>query len=132
MGAIHRVVPAEKQGLIWWFHGNSGGGKTRIALNFEVSNKVILDADDLREVWTDLGFDKESRLEQNWRLARLAKMLSIQGYNICIASICPYADQRQKIKEQILPTVTWVYVAGPDTKPASQEYPFEEGGWSIE
>ena len=132
MGAIHRVIPAERQGLIWWFHGNSGSGKTRLAIEFQVPNKIVIDADDARQVWTDLSFDKESRLEQNYRLARLAQLISIQGYNVCVASICPYAEQRRIIKRDILPTVTWVYVAGPGSKPPSEEYPFEEGGWTDE
>ncbi len=130
MGAIHRVIPAERQGLIWWFHGNSGSGKTRLAIEFNVPNKIVLDADDAREVWTDLGFDKSSRVEQNFRLARLAKLLSIQGVNVCVASICPYRDLRRKIRTEILPTVTWVYVSGPGSQKPSDEYPFEEGGWS--
>ena len=129
MGAIHRVIPADKEGTIYWFHGNSGSGKTKLALQYDVPNKIVLDADDLREVWT-LGFSKEDRYEQNLRLAKLAKLLWIQGFNVCVASICPYADLRVKIRE-IIP-VRWVYVNSPDSKSASDEYPFEEGGWSGE
>jgi len=129
MGAIHRVIPAERQGLIWWFHGNSGSGKTRLAIEFHVPNKIVLDADDAREVWIDLGFSRVDRMTQNLRLARLAQLLSIQGYNVCVASICPYVILRREIKK-ICPTVTWVYVSGPGSKEASEEYPFEEGGWS--
>jgi adenylylsulfate kinase-like enzyme len=128
VGAIHRVIPAERQGLIWWFHGNSGSSKTRLAISFDVPNKIVLDADDVRKVWTDLGFSKEDRITQNMRLARLAQLLSIQGYNVCVASICPYAELRRAIKN-VCPTVTWVYVSGPGSKEPSEEYPFEEGGW---
>jgi adenylylsulfate kinase-like enzyme len=129
MGAIHRVIPSERQGLIWWFHGNSGSGKTRLAIDFVVPNKIVLDADDARDVWVDLGFSRADRYEQNYRLARLARLISIQGFNVCVASICPYIELRQTIKREILPTVTWVYVAGPGSKEPSDEYPFEEGGW---
>ena len=130
MGAIHRVVPAPHPGQVFWFHGNSGGGKTRLALEFNVPNKIVLDADDLRDVWEDLNFSREDRWTQNLRLARLARLLMIQGYNVCVASICPYTDLREVIKEKYLPGLTWVYVVGPDTKEPSKEYPFEEGGWS--
>lgn len=129
MGAIHRVIPAEKQGSIFWFHGNSGSGKTRLALEFGIPNKIVLDADDMREVWLDLGFGEVDRREQNLRLARLAHKLSIQGFNVAIASICPYADLRVEIKMNFINNVTWIYVKGPDSKPTSDEYPFEEGGW---
>ena len=48
MGAIHRVIPDDRPGQVWWFHGNSGSGKTNIALKFDVPNKIVLDADDFR------------------------------------------------------------------------------------
>jgi len=130
MGAIHRVIPADKEGTVWWFHGNSGSGKTNLALQFDVPNKIVLDADDLREVWTDLGFSKQDRWRQNLRLARLARLLWIQGHFVCVASICPYAGLRREIRRDILPDVRWVYINSPASKPSSDEYPFEEGGWT--
>ena len=130
MGAIHRVIPADKEGTVFWFHGNSGSGKTKLALQYDVPNKVILDADDMREVWKDLGFSAQDRVIQNLRLARLARVLWIQGFNVCVASICPYAKLRKTIKADILPAVRWIYVVSPDSKPNSPDYPFEEGGWS--
>ena len=132
MGAIHRVIPADGQGGVWWFHGNSGSGKTRLAIEFNAPNKIVLDADDMREVWPGLGFDKDDRWTQNERLARLARLISIQGFNVTVASICPYAELRRFIKREILPTVTWVYVSGPGSQPPSEKYPFEEGGWTDE
>ena len=128
MGAIHRVIPADKEGTIYWFHGNSGSGKTHLALHYDKPNKIVLDADDMREVWTDLDFSKEGRWQQNIRIAKLARILMVQGFNVCIASICPYKELRQEIN-QIIPSVRWVYINSPDSKPNSEEYPFEEGGW---
>ena len=125
MGKIHRVIPAPKEGTVWWFHGNSGSGKTYMALSHDVPNKIVLDGDDLRECWS-LGFSKEDRITQNLRIARIARLLWIQGFNVCVATICPYASLRKKIRE-ILPDVRWVYVVG--GKEPSDEYPFEEGGW---
>jgi len=130
MGAIHRVIPADKEGTVYWFHGNSGSGKTKLALAYDIPNKVILDADDMREVWTDLKFSKADRWEQNIRIAKLARLLMIQGYNVCVSSICPYVGLRREIKRDILPAVRWIYVSSPDSKSNSEEYPFEEGGWT--
>ena len=85
MGAIHRVIPDDRPGQVWWFHGNSGSGKTNIALKFDVPNKIVLDADDFREtVWDDLGFDEKSRRKQNDRLLRILRVLWIQGKNVVI------------------------------------------------
>ena len=127
MGAIHRVIPDDRPGQGWWFHGNSGSGKTNIALKFDVPNKVVLDADDFREVWPELGFSEQDRRLQNERLAKIARLFWIQGKNVVIASICPYATQRKQIREEILPDVKWIYVNSKDSKPSSKKYPFEEG-----
>jgi adenylylsulfate kinase-like enzyme len=131
MGAIHSVIPAAKEGTVYWFHGNSGSGKTHMALQYDVPNKIILDGDDLRQCW-DLGFSKADRYEQNLRIAKIARLLWIQGFNVCVATILPYAELREKIRSEILPAVRYVYVASPDSKAPSKEYPFEEGGWLPE
>ncbi len=129
MGRIHRVIPNDRPGQVWWFHGNSGSGKTNLALTLDVPNKIVLDGDDLRECW-ELGFSKEDREEQNLRAAKLARLFWIQGFNVAVATICPYAKLRQKIRKEILPDVRWVYVTSPASQSPSKEYPFEEGGWA--
>jgi adenylylsulfate kinase-like enzyme len=128
MGAIHRVVPADQHGVVYWFHGNSGSGKTRLAIDFAKPGWLVIDADDMREIWPELGFSKADRTIQNMRLAGLAMNASKQGINVCVASICPYANLRRTIKKMI-PWINWVYVTGPDSKEASTKFPFEEGGW---
>lgn len=128
MGRIHRVIPADQAGVVYWFHGNSGSGKTKLAMSYDVPNKIVLDGDDFRECW-DLGFSKEDRWEHNIRIAKIARLLSVQGFNVCVATICPYADLRRAIKK-LLPNIRWVYIASPDSEKPSADYPFEEGGWS--
>lgn len=130
MGAIHRIVPADQHGGVWWFHGPSGSGKTRLAIDFAKDGWIVLDADDLREVWTGLTWSIEDRWEQNNRLAKLARLLSIQGINVCVASICPFAEQREYIRKHFIPWITWVMVKGPDSQPPDEDHPFEYGGWS--
>ena len=133
MGAIHRVVPAQQHGVVYWFHGNSGGGKTVLAIDFAKAGWLVIDADDQRDMLKlagmELGFTKEDRIKQNMILAERAMNASKQGIHVCVASICPYIELRREIKKMI-PWVTWVYVVGPDAKPASNDYPFEEGGWT--
>lgn len=133
MGAIHRVVPADQHGGVYWMHGPSGSGKTRFAIEYAKPGWLVIDADDQREAFTDIGmglsFTKEDRIKQNLFLAERAMNASKQGINVCVASICPYPELRQKIKEMI-PWITWIYCVGPDSKPPSDEQPFEEGGWT--
>ena len=128
MGAIHRVVPADQHGVLYWMHGPSGSGKTRLAIDFAKPGWLVLDADDAREWWPELGFSQADRWTQNLRLANIALNANKQGIHVCVASICPYVDLRREIKNMI-PWVNWVCVFGPDSRPSSEEPPFEEGGW---
>ena len=128
MGAIHRIVPADQHGVVYWFHGPSGSGKTRLAIDFAKPGWLVIDADDAREWWPELGFTPKDRITQNLRLANMALNASKQGIHVCVASICPYGSLRQEIKAMI-PWVNWVVVFGPDSKPHSNDHPFELGGW---
>ncbi len=132
MGAIHRVVPADQHGVVYWFHGPSGSGKTRLAIDFAKPGWLVIDADDQRDMLKDadmkLSFTKEDRMRQNMMLADRALNASKQGIHVCVASICPYIDLRQAIR-QMIPWINWVVVFGPDSKPHGNEHPFEVGGW---
>jgi adenylylsulfate kinase len=105
--------------MITWLTGNSGAGKTTRAEQMR-THEVVLDGDVLRTIWPGLGFSKDDRLEQNWRAARLAKMLSDQGFDVLVATICPYRDQRRAIAQLI--GCTFIYLAGGKEGP---EYPYE-------
>lgn len=95
-----------------WLTGNVGAGKTSIAyLLRERLNAIILDGDELRDsISTDLGFSKRDREEHNLRVARLAKVLNGQGYNVVVAVIAPFRSTRAKITKLIKPY--WIYVKG--------------------
>lgn len=106
--------------MITWITGNSGSGKTTLAHTVR-TNEVILDGDALRKVWTDLGLSKEDRWEHNLRAARLARMVADQGFNVIVATICPYAELRKQV--QNITNCTFVYLEG--GRAASDEYPYE-------
>lgn len=82
--------------MITWITGPSGAGKTTLANEIR-TNEVVLDGDAMRQVWLDLGFSKEDRWEQNKRAARLALMLEKQGFDVIIATICPYQELREEV-----------------------------------
>ncbi len=83
---------------ITWITGNSKSGKTTLA-NKMISGEVLLDGDDMRTVWTDLKFTKDDRWEQNMRIARLAKILDKQGFNVIVCTICPFRELRKQVQE---------------------------------
>lgn len=107
---------------ICWIFGNSDAGKTTLAQQIQpYLNAIVLDGDDLRTVW-NLGLEKADREEQNLRAARLAMILSEQGFNVIVATICPYNALRKQISEMCNPT--WIYLPGGHA--STDEYPFEE------
>lgn len=105
--------------MITWITGNSGAGKTTLAKKIR-KDEIILDGDALREVWTGLGFDEQSRREQNLRVARLAKLLESQGFNVIISTICPYKDLRDQVQK--ITNCNFVYLEGGRT---GSNYPYE-------
>ena len=103
--------------MIWYF-GNTGAGKTAAARQH--TGAIVLDGDEMREVWTDLDLTKAGRIEQNRRVARLALNLQKQGFKVVVATICPYRELRREIEE--LTSCEFRFVAGGKT---GIEYPFE-------
>ncbi len=106
--------------MITWITGNSGAGKTTLAKKIIAADGgVLLDGDAMRECWK-LGFSKEDRIENNLRIARIARVLSKQGVNVIVATICPYRSLRAQVKE--LTDCRFIYLDGGKT---GKEYPYE-------
>ena|SRR3990167_8827017 len=85
--------------MILWVRGKRGIGKTTLAKQIQASmpHSIFLDGDDMREcISKGLGFSDEDRLDNNLRIAGLAKKLSEQGHNVIVATICP-----KKIKKEV-------------------------------
>lgn len=107
--------------MILWVTGNSGAGKTALANELVSDNSVILDGDDMRELWPELGFSKENRFESNLRVARLAKLMESQGLDVIVATICPYIELRKMVKD--ICSCIFVYIPG--GKYSTEEHPYE-------
>ena len=105
---------------ITWITGNSGAGKTTLARKMQ-TNEIILDGDDMRKVWEELGFSRQDRWTQNLRIAVLASVLEGQGFDIIVATICPYKELRRFVKE--MAGCKFIYLKG--GKKPSKEYPYE-------
>ncbi len=106
--------------MITWITGNSGAGKTTLAHRLR-KNEIILDGDAMRNVWRDLGFSKEDRIEQNLRVARLAKELETQGYDVIVSTICPFRKLRRDVQK--ITDCRFIYLEGGKS---GKEYPYEK------
>jgi adenylylsulfate kinase len=109
---------------IVWLTGNSGAGKTTLArILREKLNGILLDGDEMRSsISESAGFSKKDREEHNLRVARLAKVLHSQGFNIIISVIAPFQQTRDKIDKIISPI--WIYVKR--EQPEDPDRPYEE------
>lgn len=99
---------ADEQGIVIWFTGLSGVGKSTLANAFLsiLSSKgigvKILDGDEVRRNLTaDLDFSKEGRSENIKRISFVAKAIAdVGGVAIC-AAISPYEEDREKARNLI-------------------------------
>lgn len=98
----------KKTGMVLWFTGLSGSGKSTIADG--VYKKLVnsgvrcqrLDGDLMRQSLSkDLGFSKKDRDENIARAAFVAKLLSQNGIVVLATFISPYTDQRKTARESI-------------------------------
>ncbi len=96
------------KGLVLWFTGLSGAGKTTLATNISnLLNKAgyrveILDGDEIRKgLSRDLGFSKEDREKHNERVMFVAKLLSRNGVITLVPLISPYRDIRERARKEI-------------------------------
>lgn len=97
---------------VLWLTGNTGAGKTTLAkaMKEEFPDLIInLDGDEMRAtISREEGFSKEDRAKHNRRVARLAHLLSEQGFLVIVSVIAPFASVREELSEICDPV--WIYV----------------------
>jgi len=93
------------KGILIWFTGLSGSGKSSIAHEVEKrlskmgSKSYMLDGDILRRgISSDLGFSIEDRNEQVRRAGEIAKMHVDAGAMVLVALISPISKSRDKVR----------------------------------
>lgn len=107
--------------MVTWITGNSGAGKTTLANKLvALDGGILLDGDEMRICWK-LGFSKNDRIENNLRIARIAKILSEQGFKVVVATICPYRALRMEVKQ--ITNCRFIYLDGGKT---GKDYPYEQ------
>lgn len=99
-----------KQGLIFWFSGLSGVGKTTIAnlvrkyfktRGFKVS---VIDGDDVRSrLHRHLGFSETEIKENNKLISGLCESEREQADIVLVPIISPFAESRASARQQLSP-----------------------------
>lgn len=94
---------APVQGKITCIYGESGSGKSHLALELRTEGTIVLDGDGVRRyVNTDLGYSDEDRYENNRRIASMALFLSRQGFDVIISTVradIAYSLLKDKVAE---------------------------------
>ncbi len=96
------------RGVVVWFTGLSGSGKTTVAraldhlLHSHGKHAFLMDGDVLREgITSDLGFSPEDRTENLRRFTEVARLFANAGMVTLVSAISPYIASRQTAKERI-------------------------------
>lgn len=92
-----------------WLTGLSGSGKSTIAIDLKktlvqyIDRSIqILDGDVLRKgINSDLGFSKEDRDKNIFRIGCLCELLNNNGVITIVPVISPYISMRDKVKEKV-------------------------------
>lgn len=84
--------------MIIWLTGKQGAGASTLAKKLKGINGIVLDEDDLYQVWPDLDCSYMQVKDMNIRLAYLAKYLKEQGHDVIVAAMAPYEELRKEIK----------------------------------
>jgi adenylylsulfate kinase len=94
----------QPQGMIVWFTGLSGVGKTTLAKRVKAAlgakqRVQMLDGDEVRNTLSrDLGFSKEDRDTHVRRIGNAARIAARSGLVAICAVISPYASVRDEVR----------------------------------
>ncbi len=96
------------KGMVIWFTGLSGSGKSTIAnalekkLHAQGKRTYILDGDNVRQgLNKDLGFTDADRVENIRRVAEVAKLMMDAGLIVMTAFISPFRAEREVARKLI-------------------------------
>ena len=97
-----------QKGLVLWFTGLSGSGKSTIANEVEyILNSMgyatyLLDGDNIRHgLNSDLGFSKKDRKENIRRISEVTKLFQDAGIITLVTFISPFKEDRNNARKLI-------------------------------
>lgn len=110
----------KQKGILLWFTGLSGSGKSTVATMLEqkLHDKgkltYLLDGDNLRHgLNKDLGFSSEDRIENIRRISEISKLFVDAGIITIATFISPFIEERAKVKKLLGDDFKEIYVECP-------------------
>lgn len=101
-------MPTKESGVVVWFTGLSGAGKTTLAEALaprllEAGKRVeVLDGDVVRtHLSRGLGYSREDREINVARIAFVAGLLARHGVCVLVAAISPYREGRERARRDL-------------------------------
>lgn len=91
--------------MVYWLTGKSSSGKTvyakRLKRQFEEmgSKVVLLDGDEVRDQFSNEGYEDKDREKHIMTIANFASILEKQGFIVIIALISPKKEWRMKARK---------------------------------
>lgn len=100
----------KQKGVVIWFTGLSGSGKSTVAREVELAlvengkNAYVLDGDNIRHgLNKNLGFSPEDRTENIRRIGEVAKLFTQANVIALTAFISPYRADRNQVRALLAP-----------------------------
>lgn len=104
----NRCKLLNQKGMVLWFTGLSGSGKSTIAIELEKKlielNKISyrLDGDNIRTgLNSDLGFSKDDRDENIRRITEVCALFKDAGIITLVSFISPFREMREQAKNRV-------------------------------
>ncbi|WON76285.1 adenylyl-sulfate kinase [Serratia sp. UGAL515B_01] len=105
---VEREAANGHKGVVLWFTGLSGSGKSTIAGELEQTlyqqgvSTYLLDGDNVRHgLCHDLGFSESDRRENIRRVGEVAKLMLDAGLVVLTAFISPHRAERQMVRDML-------------------------------
>ncbi|MDQ6963269.1 MAG: adenylyl-sulfate kinase [Mariprofundaceae bacterium] len=106
------------KGVVLWFTGLSGSGKSTVAhaveevLHQHSVRTFVVDGDNVRHgLCSDLGFSDDDRIENIRRVGELAKLFVSSGTVVLTAFISPFIADRDKVRQLLGQDFIEIYCA---------------------
>jgi len=110
----------KQKGILLWFTGLSGSGKSTVAVMLEqrLHDKgkltYLLDGDNVRHgLNKDLGFSSTDRIENIRRISEISKLFVDAGIITIATFISPFIEEREKVKALLGDDFKEIYVECP-------------------